>query len=809
MTTSITLRILVVILIGSVLAPTFANAQQTTQSPNPADNRIQDLINTRRSEYWNFWETQLALTPAPRSQPVEALPEWHPVGSVIVTLDADYVNSFKANKALRTEGKGAEIIRHDPDTINYIRTITCNTLYNVESDASESLRHDPEVSARIKQLCKGHSGSETSDLTVAVDSKELAPVLALIWLQRLKEDELLNLLSYAHTFLKILADLTAQTDVVVLVHGSGQDEDAIHEKVELIRRFPSGSTLLNSNRLRFVQMPVKTKWVRDYGPIFVKGIDQQIICVDPRYETNRESQEQKRQLARMTSIIETALKRQAKANKEKTKEQPENEGDTDAQAETATSRESRLYDDVSPSLLAARLRQRNKELLSPYPINVVRPPLALDGGDFFTDGKGVGFTSTATLRANGGNVELVNQVFREYFGIKEVVYLQPLPGSTVKHIDMFFKPVTDKILLLGKYEGPGVGVYAPSLQAEAQRVLAYNLKILKDFYKNRKDQDQRTEVNVIDRDTDEIKPNMVNIVLVPMPDLQRPIREKLDKVEKDLINLTNKYEQQDKSLKKARSHYESLSEAFDYFTSAMQRLREATLELKGQPPEEPVTLLELYELSSDVTFEMEVAYGEPSETSNQTGTSSALKPFNDLAEYIESKGDVEMRDLTVPDKRALEGLVNNAVISLRILILKVREDRSKAQADYYGHFNDMKRLRNEIADMSEEYERLRQLYPHGSDLYRTFLNALQIRTNQANLLLMPVYRGIDELEQRVQNTLRRIYSHAYGNVTILPVDSDYFIQLSGSIHCLTQTIPMEVEVFSDDWNYRSKLAQQP
>jgi agmatine/peptidylarginine deiminase len=74
---------------------------------------------------------------------------------------------------------------------------------------------------------------------------------------------------------------------------------------------------------------------------------------------------------------------------------------------------------------------------------------------------------------------------------------------------------------------------------------------------------------------------------------------------------------------------------------------------------------------------------------------------------------------------------------------------------------------------------------------------------------MPVYRGVDELERRVQNTLRRVYTHAYGNVTIIPVDSDYFIQLSGSIHCLTQTIPAEVEVFTDDWNYRSKLAMKP
>src|SRR6476646_9666804 len=105
MITPTTSRMFVVFLIVSLLAPSLAQAQQTPQGYNPPDPRLQDLINSRKSEYWNFWETQLALTPAPRSQPVEALPEGHPAGSVIVTLDDDYIRSFLLNKALRMESK--------------------------------------------------------------------------------------------------------------------------------------------------------------------------------------------------------------------------------------------------------------------------------------------------------------------------------------------------------------------------------------------------------------------------------------------------------------------------------------------------------------------------------------------------------------------------------------------------------------------------------------------------------------------------------------------------------------------------------
>lgn len=811
MITPATSRSLVAILIISLFAPSLTFAQ-TAQENKSADTRIQDLINARKSaESWSFWETQLALTPAPRSQPIEALPEWYPAGSVILTLDDDYVESFKLNNAFGTQNMGREITRHDAKAIEHVRSITCNTLYTSESETSDLLRHSPEASARIKQLCQGSSKSER---TLANQNPEDAPLIALMWLERLEEDEVLNLLSYAHSFLRILGDLTAHTDVVVQVRGLGLAEDAIHQKIELMKSFPNGRTLLSSKRIQFVQVPVRTKWVRDYGPIFVKDSNRQIIVVDPRYETERQSLEQSRELARMKGLLKGLLKQQQLNDTKLKKGMPEfDTGESGkVEAEASVYRETRLFDDVSPSLLAAHLRQRNKDSLLPYPINVVRPPLALAGGDFFTDGKGVGFTSTETLRSNGGNVELVNHVFREYFGIKDVVYLQPLPGSTVKHIDMFFKPVTDKILLLGKFEGPGVGAYASNLQAEAQRVLSYNLRILKDFYSNRKDQDHPTEVNVVEKDTDEIKPNVVNIVLVPMPDLRRPVREKLDKAQQDLTSLREKYEQQSKALKKAQADFEILDQSIEFLIDDVDTFTQAVAELRTPPAAdtEPVSVFDLTIATTDVMLEVEAFHQITGQTVDKASLALQLKPLTDLDTFLDPKDvDALIKDFSLIDKRALEPLLKGAAAACHPLLTKMSEARAKAREDRSAHLRDLKKINTDIDNMSKRFETLRQLFPQGSDLYRTFLNALQVRTNQTNLLLLPVYKGVDELEQRVQNTLRRVYTQAYGSVTIIPVDSDYFIQLSGSIHCLTQMIPAEVEVFPDDWNYRSRLAAIP
>src|SRR5262249_20759184 len=146
----------------------------------------------------------------------------------------------------------------------------------------------------------------------------------------------------------------------------------------------------------------------------------------------------------------------------------------------------------------------------------LRPPLILDGGDFFTDGEGVCFTSTETLLRNGSNEEDMNMLFKLYFGCMRTIYLRPLPGPTVKHIDMFFKLVDSNTILLGKYrKRNNDNDPAWFLQKKAEEILDDNERLIYSIMKDtRKD---------------------LRIIRIPMPDIIWEIDK--DKEDKRLFKL--------------------------------------------------------------------------------------------------------------------------------------------------------------------------------------------------------------------------------------------------------------------------------
>src|SRR5215470_13480654 len=129
-----------------------------------------------------------------------------------------------------------------------------------------------------------------------------------------------------------------------------------------------------------------TRWVRDYGPFFGSDKAGNLYLLDTMYYDVRAQNEQTE----------------------------------------------RSNDDLIPYFILDFIRGEN---INPRSL---RPPLILDGGDFFTDGEGVCFTSTETLLRNGSNKEDMNMLFKLYFGCMRTIYLRPLPGPTVKHVDMFF-----------------------------------------------------------------------------------------------------------------------------------------------------------------------------------------------------------------------------------------------------------------------------------------------------------------------------------------------------------------------------------
>jgi agmatine/peptidylarginine deiminase len=598
-----------------------------------SESRLQELINARKSEHWDTWSTEFPLTMPPLAQPVRSVAEWEPVGTVVLALDDDIGRSFIWNDRLETASKGSQILANDSAITDYI-IAACNRLSSMGSSTSA----DPEV-ARFLTFCT-ESGVK----------------------------RLVRELSFAHTFVNTLTALAQHVKVLVVLPANNNSEDILHRLTAYIYEFPVGPELLNNKNVGFAQLPATTKWIRDYGPIFVQGADGRMVLVDSRYNPQRESLEEQHQ----KDIINNLLVKQLNQN---TSTQ---NTESDESAKSSSEDESgRRLDDISPSFLATHLRQMDGDRLGANPVSAVRPPLELEGGDFATDGEGIGFSSTQTLLENGGNQDVLRLVFRDYFGLTDIVYLEPLPGSTIKHIDMFFKVVSADTLLLGTFENiDSVEPAGRPLQAEAQRVLNYDLEILKSFYSNR-----GVKVNVVRQDGDELKtasPNekIINIVLVPMPDVRRPVKEGVAKIDKQIEELT-----------------------------------------------------------------------------------------------------AEARKLG-------------------------RSGRGRSALTK----EDMATIKMEFENLSAEKKSLTEEFPQGYDIYRTYLNALQVNTSRENLLLIPSYENLDAMDKRVQEIFRRVYGHSYGNVSVIRVESDNLIRMAGSIHCLTQTIPIAISVFSDDWNYRATLS---
>lgn len=785
--------LLLIILLAQQITPA-QTRPQVAQSE--ADRIIQDLLVSRKNEHWDFWETQLLPTAPPRLRPVQAIPEWHTAGGVIMTLDSDYIESFRLNKLLHTEGSGDEILRQDPNAFASVRARVCRMLNAGGGLIAELLSHDPEVSASIESDCKGQARNAQRDEPADEDDTEDALLLAYAFLKYSKEDAFLGRLSFAHTFLRVVRDLAQHTKVLILVPGMGRAEDMLYDQVGLIKDFPGGRALLQSKNVQFIQIPVRTKWVRDYGPVFIRDSNNQVFCVDARYQTERESLAEKRQADILKKVfVQSAPKKKKSPAAEESSDEEEKADESEEQ--------SRLFDDISPSLLATRLRQKNGETLLPYPVTVVRPPMALDGGDFFTDGEGVGFTSTETLQNNGGNVEMLNLLFNEYFGLRNVLYLQPLPGSTVKHIDMFLKVVSPKIILLGTFEGVGRDGRVSPIQTEAKRVLDYDLSILKYFYEGRK-----LKVNVVRGPADEIidAQGTVNLVLVPMPDLSRPIREKLAKIDGDIDSLTKQLEQHEEMLQTAAVQGWVLNVDLGSLEDDAEKAKSAAASLQSPLEAGDVSLPQLKELFDEVVEVVEGLKEDYGTTVKQLAWQENIDLAGNLSALIGETKVSTGDELTDSSRASLARQLNAAADRLNVFVSSLRKFQSGNKGDSEQHRKEYDRIRDEYQSLLDQRDKLQKRYPYGSDIYRTFLNALQVRTGTENLLLMPTYNGLDEVGKRVREIFRRAYTSAYGSVTIIDVDSEHMIQLSGSIHCLTQTIPAELDVFPDDWNFRAGSA---
>lgn len=122
----------------------------------------------------------------------------------------------------------------------------------------------------------------------------------------------------------------------------------------------------------------------------------------------------------------------------------------------------RVGDDLVPAAIAPNLGMRT-----------LRPPITADGGNIQTNGRGLALTTSSLIEHNadrGYTADEVARVFRDYYGITDLVFLEPLEGESTGHVDMFAVFVSADTVLVGKYEHDQDPVNAELLDRNAARL---------------------------------------------------------------------------------------------------------------------------------------------------------------------------------------------------------------------------------------------------------------------------------------------------------------------------------------------------
>jgi agmatine/peptidylarginine deiminase len=167
---------------------------------------------------------------------------------------------------------------------------------------------------------------------------------------------------------------------------------------------------LPADAVRCIETPHDTMWIRDYGPLFVRRIDDgRAVVVDADYE-----------------------------------------------------RFARPKDDSAPQALASQLR-----------LTTVRAPISMEGGNLLSNGRGLCLTTTTLIERNrqrGHTEDEVCRMIREYFGAQQTIVLEPLAGEATGHVDMFAVFTDPGTVVVGQYDAEAEPENAAILDRNAARL---------------------------------------------------------------------------------------------------------------------------------------------------------------------------------------------------------------------------------------------------------------------------------------------------------------------------------------------------
>jgi len=168
---------------------------------------------------------------------------------------------------------------------------------------------------------------------------------------------------------------------------------------------------LPPGRVRFLAVPLDTMWVRDYGPIFIRRRDGSAAVLDSDYSPV---------------------------------------GDM----------ENRPLDDGSPPVIAAALGLPTLPFL-----------LRLEGGNFLSNGEGLGVTSSQVLDHNGDrgyDAAIVRAMLAYHLGVRDWVCLQPLQGEPTGHVDYFITFLAPDLVVVAQCDAAVDPANAGILDAAAK-----------------------------------------------------------------------------------------------------------------------------------------------------------------------------------------------------------------------------------------------------------------------------------------------------------------------------------------------------
>ncbi len=146
--------------------------------------------------------------------------------------------------------------------------------------------------------------------------------------------------------------------------------------------------------IRFLDAPHTTMWVRDYGPVMVVGKNGRPYLVDSVYARN----------------------------------------------ELAERYDDELVTNAIAGYVAAP---------------VIKSPLSLDGGNILTNGEGLCVVTRKVVDENsdrGFDQKEVAGVMRRCYGMKQVLFVEPLQGEGTGHADVFLTFTSPDTVVVGSYD---------------------------------------------------------------------------------------------------------------------------------------------------------------------------------------------------------------------------------------------------------------------------------------------------------------------------------------------------------------------